>query len=295
MKRATQVIIGLVIVMILVVFCPAAMALGFSAEEIYNSVFLIETDIALGSGFAISENEVITNAHVISDAHTIKIITYSGKEIPAVVTAYDELLDLAVLFVQRGGLVPLTYASSEDIHAGDDVYAIGAPKSMAYTLTKGIISSKSRIIQNQEYIQVDAAVNEGNSGGPLLSSEGSVLGVITLKMADAEGIGLAIPISVVFHWLENNEPATPAPSLAVNDSQSEGESYENGDRKEAYGDQSSYQRSMEKTNAGLVIALFVSVILNIVFAVMFYSTRRKKKTVPVHSPDSTDFEIEFIK
>ena len=295
MKRAIQIIVGFAIIMILVVFCPAAMALGFSAEEIYNSVFVVETDVAIGSGFAVSENEVITNAHVISDARIINIETYSGGEIPAVVTAYDEALDLAVLYIERESLIPLAFASSDDISAGEDVYAVGAPKSMAYTMTKGIISSKSRMIQGQEYIQVDAAVNEGNSGGPLLDSNGNVLGVITLKVADAEGIGMAIPITVVSRWLENSEPVMQAPAVVDNESQTEENNPEGGVENELSDDHYSYARSMEKINAGLVIALLVSVLLNIIFIVLFCLSRRKKKTVPVHSPDSTDFEIEFLK
>ena len=295
MKRAIQISVGFAIAMILLVFCPAAMALGFPAEEIYNSVFVINTDVALGSGFAISENEVITNAHVISDARTISVTTYGGEEMPAAVTAYDETLDLAVLYVEKGGLFPLTFASLEDVHAGDDVYAVGAPKSMAYTLTKGIISSKSRMLYGQDYIQIDAAVNEGNSGGPLLDADGQVLGVITLKMADAEGIGMAIPITVVSHWLENTEPVTPAPSATNNASQTEGNASENTAASESSTDQSFYGRSMEKVNAGLVVALVISVLLNIVFIIAFFKSRKRKKTVPNHSPDSTDFEIEFLR
>lgn len=291
MKKVSKCLVGVAVILILAAFCPKAMALGFSVDDIYNSVFVISTDRAIGSGFAVSENEVVTNAHVISDARKISILTYNGEEIPAVVEAYDEQLDLAVLSIERGTLLPLPFASLEEVQAGDDVYAVGAPKSMAYTLTKGIISSKSRMIQGQEYIQVDAAVNEGNSGGPLLDAEGHVLGVITLKMLDAEGIGMAIPITVVSRWLENPAPvATQAPTTPIQTSQPEAYPSEN-----EVANQPSYNRSMEKTNAGLVIALFVSVLLNIALIVTLCLTHKKKKKEPVHSPDSTDFEIEFLK
>ena len=86
---------------------------------------------------------------------------------------------------------------------GDDIYAIGAPKGMAYTLTKGGVSAKERMIGNKSYIQIDAAINEGNSGGPLLNDAGQVLGMNTLKMSDSEGIGLAIPVNRICEYLKS--------------------------------------------------------------------------------------------
>ncbi len=86
---------------------------------------------------------------------------------------------------------------------GDDIYAIGAPKGMAYTLTKGSVSAKERMIGKDPCIQIDAPINQGNSGDPLLNDAGEVLGMNTMKMSDSEGIGLAIPISRICDYLSS--------------------------------------------------------------------------------------------
>lgn len=290
MKRIVRKVIGLTLALVLAAFCSSAWAIGFSAEDVYESVFVIETDIAIGSGFAVSENEIVTNAHVISDARMIRVITYSGDSLPASVVAYDEDLDLAVLYVADGSFSALPIASLDATRVGDDVYAIGAPKSMAYTLTKGIVSSKDRVIRGRPYIQIDAAVNEGNSGGPLLDANGNVLGVITLKLTDAEGIGMAIPITVVSDWMSGVDTSPPASSGSSQNAPRDdtGNSSNTTSEITPY-----YSRGAEKVNAALVIALSISVMLNIAFVVFFALLKKKNKPAPNSSPDRTDFEIEF--
>lgn len=290
MKRTIRYAFGIILALILAAFSPAACAIGFSTEDVYESVFVIETDIAIGSGFAVSENEIVTNAHVISDARMIQVITYSGDSLPASVVAYDEDLDLAVLYVASGSFSALPVASLDATRVGDDVYAIGAPKSMAYTLTKGIVSSKDRVIRGRQYIQIDAAVNEGNSGGPLLDANGNVLGVITLKLTDAEGIGLAIPITVVSDWMSGVDTSPPASSGSSQNAPRD----DSGSPSNATSESAPYYpRGAEKVNAALVIALSISVLINIAFVVYWWLSRKKNKPVPNHSPDRMDFEIEF--
>lgn len=184
-------------------FTPA-LAIGFDAEEIYNSVFVVYSDDSLGSGFAIGKNCIITNAHVISSSNRVEIGTYSGDTYRAFVISMDRISDIAVLGVTGGSFTPIQIANLDEISAGDDVYAIGAPNSMAYTLTKGVVSSKNRIIRKQRYIQTDAAVNPGNSGGPLLNESGEVIGVNSYKISNSEGIGLAIPIDYVVAYLKKS-------------------------------------------------------------------------------------------
>lgn len=289
MKRLIQNAIGIILALVLAAFCPTTQAIGFSAEEVYESVFVIETDFAIGSGFAVSEKEIITNAHVISNARTISVITYGGEKLSAGVVAFDENLDLAVLYVENGSFSPLPAASLDGIRVGDDVYAIGAPKSMSYTLTKGIISSKDRMILGQQFIQIDAAVNEGNSGGPLLDASGNVLGVITLKMTDAEGIGMAIPITVVSDWMNGVDRTPPTPGGNPNTARESAEDSSNA----APETTPSFLRGADRVNALLVIALSISILINIAFTIVFALSRKKNKPVPNLSPDRTDFEIEF--
>lgn len=290
MKRTIRHAVSIILALVLAAFGPEARAIGFSAEEVYESVFVIETDISIGSGFAVSENEVVTNAHVISRAGAIRVITRGGDSLAASVVAYDEDLDLAVLYVADGSFSALPAASLDTTRVGDDVYAIGAPKSMAYTLTKGIISSKDRVIRGRQYIQIDAAVNDGNSGGPLLDANGNVLGVITLKLTDAEGIGMAIPITVVSDWRKGVDTSPPAPS---GNSQNTAKDGTGSPPDVSAGDEPNSPRGAEKVNAALVIALSISVLINIGFTVFCLLSRKKNKPVSNPSPDRMDFEIEF--
>ena len=107
--------------------------------------------------------------------------------------------------VENAEFKPLEVGDCEKIKVGDEIYAIGAPRSLDYTLTKGVISNKSRSIGFNKYIQIDAAINSGNSGGPLLNNKGQVIGVNSMKISDAEGIALAIPITSVISFMEGNE------------------------------------------------------------------------------------------
>lgn len=201
MKTIKMLITCVVVVAVLFASTFYVGAIGFEAEQAYESVFVIYSGTSLGSGFAIGSNCIITNAHVIDNPRSITVATYGGQEYRATVLGIDEYADIAVLVVADATFPILEVADLSQMKTGDDIYAIGAPKGMAYTLTKGGISAKERQVANQSYIQIDAPINEGNSGGPLLNDAGRVLGVNTLKMSDSEGIGLAIPITRVCDYL----------------------------------------------------------------------------------------------
>lgn len=98
------------------------------------------------------------------------------------VVAMDTTIDIAVLATNETTFTPLQTAGLSELNLGDDVYAIGAPNSLSYTLTKGVISSKERKVGSQSFIQTDAAINTGNSGGPLLNDAGKVIGVNSYKI-----------------------------------------------------------------------------------------------------------------
>jgi serine protease Do len=193
----------MVVMAILLATSLTTFAIGFEAEEIYESVFVVYSGNSLGSGFAIGKDCIITNAHVIDNPNKVIIKTYSGNEYSAFVIGLNQEQDIAILGVKGIEFPYLKIADSSLLKTGADIYAIGAPKSMAYTLTKGIISALNREIRGNKYIQIDAAINEGNSGGPLLNDSGEVLGMNTLKMSNSEGIGLAIPMETVISFLTN--------------------------------------------------------------------------------------------
>ena len=171
---------------------------------------------ATGSGIVITEDGYIaTNYHVVDDAVDISITLYNSKEkIPARLMGYSERDDIAVLKANVDGLRPATFARSESCRVGERVYSVGAPEGeeFGWTVTQGIISNPLREIKiyDNEYIlekkmyllQTDAAVNPGNSGGPLINARGEVVGIITLKRSDSAGIGFALPSSASLELID---------------------------------------------------------------------------------------------
>ncbi|MGV3279027.1 Do family serine endopeptidase [Rickettsiales bacterium LUAb2] len=164
-----------------------------------------EKAISLGSGFIIrSDGFVVTNLHVVKGAKEVKITTHDGKSYPAEIYAFDALTDLAVLKVNVTNFPSLKFANSDDAKVGNWVVAIGNPFGLGGTVSAGIVSARGRDINMglyDEFIQTDAAINRGNSGGPLLNTKGEVIGVNTAIFSTADGgsigIGFALPSNLV--------------------------------------------------------------------------------------------------
>lgn len=297
MKSLKILITLLVVTAVLLAASVQASAIGFVAEEVYESVFVVYSGRSLGSGFAVGKDCIITNAHVIEDPDDVVIKTYSGDEYNAFVIGLDKDQDIAVLGVSGIEFPYLTVADKSTMNTGDDIYAIGAPKSMAYTLTKGVISAKERTVGRYSYIQIDAPINKGNSGGPLLNDSGMVLGVNTLKMDDSEGIGLAIPMEAVCKYLkelglELSESGNVSGAVAVPDVEEE--------------TTTATQNKPQKTKPvpaetgypKITIAAFVvagiSVCLNIVLFIMYTYQKNKNLYIVQHPSERTDFEIDIL-
>ena len=151
-----------------------------------------------GSGFIISEDGyVVTNHHVIDDAKTIKVTTYGEEEYTAQLVGSDSANDVALLKIDATGLPEAKMGSSDDLIVGDQVVAIGnALGELTATLTVGYISGKDRTITTDgtviNMLQTDAAINSGNSGGPLFNMKGEVVGITTAKYSGTSGSGAAI-------------------------------------------------------------------------------------------------------
>jgi serine protease Do len=158
-----------------------------------------------GSGFIVSaDGYIVTNNHVIKDAKEITVTLNDGREFDAVVKGSDSRTDLAVLKIEEKNLPFLTFGDSDELKAGEWVVAVGNPFGLEGTITKGIVSAKGRqdlgIAPYEDFIQTDAAINLGNSGGPLLNMSGEVVGVNTAifsRNGGNMGIGLAIPSKMV--------------------------------------------------------------------------------------------------
>jgi S1-C subfamily serine protease len=154
-----------------------------------------------------SDGFILTNQHVIEGASAVTVTRASGQERSATVVAQDAKHDLAVLHIDEAGLPALTLGSSDGLAMGESVVAIGYALDLSGgpTVTSGIISSLERSIDVQDagavrsytgLLQTDAALNRGNSGGPLLALDGSVVGVNVAGGDGVENIGFAIPIGV---------------------------------------------------------------------------------------------------
>ena len=296
--RTIKVLVSL-LVLAAVLFASVlpANAIGFDAEEVYKSVFVVYSGNSLGSGFAIGENCIVTNAHVIENVHSITLTSYEGDKYTASLLGIDEDKDIAVLIIKDASFPYLKMANLSTVKIGDDIYAIGAPKGMAYTLTKGTVSAKERIVENESFIQIDAAINEGNSGGPLLNDAGEVLGMNTMKMTDSEGIGLAIPADRIASTLKElgvemdtngnvnstmNTPNTTPPIEVPSDT-----------------DKSKDTEQQEKnslptvTYAAIVIAA-VSLLGNIILVILLIYQKRKNLSVKYNPKERTDFDIDIL-
>ena len=155
---------------------------------------------ALGSGFIIdSKGIVITNNHVIKGAEDILVRVNGDKEYKAKIIGADPLSDIAVLQMEtKDKFIPIKFGNSDKSRIGDWVIAIGNPFGLGGTVTAGIISARNRSIglsRYEDYIQTDASINQGNSGGPLFNMDGDVIGINTaiLGQSGSIGIGFAIP------------------------------------------------------------------------------------------------------
>jgi serine protease Do len=157
------------------------------------------TDETLGSGVIVDESGVIvTNYHVVAQADEIGVNLADGRELPATLVGSDAASDLAVLRIDADNLVAATWGDSNDLEVGEMVWAIGNPFGLDRTVTYGIVSGTGRrgVLDNpfQEFLQTDASVNPGNSGGPLVDVHGSIVGITTAIVGrDFRGIGFAIP------------------------------------------------------------------------------------------------------
>lgn len=152
-----------------------------------------------GSGVVVDpDGYILTNAHVVENAREIRVKLLDGRELPATRIGLDTLSDVAVLRVSNGKLSAMRLADSDKAVVGEWVYAIGSPFGYAHSMTGGIVSGLARNME-QDFIQTDASINQGNSGGALVNLAGELVGINTAIFAEqgaSVGIGFAIPANV---------------------------------------------------------------------------------------------------
>ena len=162
-------------------------------EDTVDSVVTITTNSAQGTGFIItSDGYVVTNAHVLVDAIYANALTSNREKKSMRLVGYDANLDLALLKID-GEYENLEFEDISNVNLGDKVIAIGNPLGLSFSVSEGIVSGKNRFGANElpAYIQTDAALNPGNSGGPLINSDGKVVGINNFKIV-GENLGFAL-------------------------------------------------------------------------------------------------------
>lgn len=175
-----------------------------------------ESELGLGTGFIVTENGyIVSNAHVTGEKYSKCYVTLeNGMTYDGKVEWSDINLDLSIVKIEAKNLPYVNLGDSSKIRVGETVYAIGNPIGYEFrrTVTSGIISAKNRTIKIDEkdkssymtdLIQTDATINPGNSGGPLIYPNGEIIGINTVKISSAEGIGFAIPINIIKHIIDS--------------------------------------------------------------------------------------------
>ena len=198
-------------------------------QQVGESVVQVRTPGGLGSGFIINEDGfLITNFHVIEGETQISIEVYQQKNgelerrsyKKVRIIAINKFQDLALLRIEDNESPKFSRVSlgdSEALSVGERVFAVGSPLGLERTVTEGIVSTKTREMQGDLYLQTTAQINPGNSGGPLFNLRGEVIGVTNMKITFGEGLGFAIPIEQVKFFLnhrdafayDNDNPSNP--------------------------------------------------------------------------------------
>jgi len=186
-------------------------------RKLGEAVVQVKTPSGLGSGFFLNhEGFLVTNFHVIEGETQISVEVYhqrSGqlerrtyKDVRII--ALNKFADLALLRIEdeeAPGFAAVPLARADGLAVGDRVFAIGSPLGLERTVTEGIVSTKTRQVEGGLYLQTTTQINPGNSGGPLFNLRGEVVGVTNMKLLFAEGLGFAIPVGTVRHFLGHRD------------------------------------------------------------------------------------------
>jgi len=187
-------------------------------QDSWHPIFGSRRGQSLGSGFVVEEGLIVTNEHVVANATEILVTDYRGRVYVAEIVGADAGIDLALLRVGGLDLPAVQLGESASLRVGEDVFAVGNPLGHGHTVTRGILSARTRELGRDafdSFLQTDAAINPGSSGGPLFDVSGQVVGVNTAVDGRGESLGFAMPVELVLGALprlragEGVEPGWP--------------------------------------------------------------------------------------
>ncbi len=195
----------------------AARDVSSLVKQIGEAVVQVKNPGGLGSGFFINDDGyLITNFHVIEGETEISVEVYHQRDgqldretyKQVKIVAINKFHDLALLHIEDKNapkFKPVTLGSADAMNVGDGVFAIGSPLGLERTVTQGILSTKTRQLEGELYLQTSTQINPGNSGGPLFNLAGEVVGVTNMKITFGEGLGFAIPVELVKSFLDHRD------------------------------------------------------------------------------------------
>lgn len=178
-------------------------AVALSTKEIaaqaLPSTVSVRCPSSVASGFFVAPELLVTNAHALCDDNSEPQITFAdGRSLTAMVEKREDWLDLALLRVPNAEVPALPLGDTTGLEAGDEVVIVGNPQALDFSVARGIVSHAARAMMGVVYLQIDANINTGNSGGPVLAADGTVVGIVTMTVGETTGLGLAIPVNYLF-------------------------------------------------------------------------------------------------
>jgi len=200
--------LGTVSLAMLVLTTGAAADMSGAIERVSDSVFTVKVGERVGAGFIVSPTGyALTSAHVVGDSTEVSLTLADDSDLTAQVEKKDDARDLALLRLGQTNLPAVQFAGSATLKQGAKVAALGSPLGLEGSVTEGVISAVKREIDGKSYLQVDAALNQGNSGGPVIDERGRVVGIATAVIKEAENVGFAIPSDEAIGFLSEAEVA----------------------------------------------------------------------------------------
>ncbi len=195
--------IGVVVLVGASLWVASAQDMSGAIEQVKESVLTIKSGDRVGAAFIVSpDGHALTSAHLVGDRSRVTAVLANNEELEATVVQTDEARDLALLKIDLKNLPAVRFAPSSELKQGARVAALGAPLGLEGSVTEGIISAVEREVAGKKYLQVDAALNEGNSGGPVIDEQGRVVGVATAVVKEAQNVGFAVPSDAAIAFLQ---------------------------------------------------------------------------------------------